>query len=307
MLEAFEWILQNKDQYNIRVVNVSLGQPAGGRSKDDPLAKATARLVASGVTVVASAGNLGKLDDGTPVVGGVVSPGYTPEALTVGALNTRGTVARSDDGVATYSSRGPVGDPEDPSTWELKPDLVAPGNAIVAAGSEGSYLWENYPSKRVYAPGGGTYLTLSGSSMATAVTSGAVAQMLQAQPKLTPAEVKFALQYTAQPLKGFGLIEQGAGSLNVALAAAAVKSQELIDAPSTIEIGGETVEAGHTVFGARACADSIVWGSSIVWGASIASLGFAQDPSPTCANLSNHPRPWSGANRSAVFTCAAPK
>ena len=75
-----------------------------------------------------------------------MSPGYTPEALTVGAFNTRGTVARSDDGVATYSSRGPVGDPDDPSTWELKPDLVAPGNAIVAAGAEGSYLWENYPS-----------------------------------------------------------------------------------------------------------------------------------------------------------------
>ena len=136
-------------------------------------------------------------------------------------------------------------------TWELKPDLVAPGNAIVAAGSEGSYLWENYPSQRVYAPGGGTYLTLSGSSMATAVTSGAVAQILQAQPTLTPADVKFALQYTAQRLEGFGLIEQGAGSLNVALAAAAVKSQDLIDAPSTIEIGGETVEAGHTVFGAQ--------------------------------------------------------
>ena len=49
--------------------------------------------------------------------------------------------------------------------------------------------------------------------MATAVVSGAVAQLLQAEPRLSPQDVKFALQYTAQPLKGFGLIEQGAGSL----------------------------------------------------------------------------------------------
>ena len=138
---------RTRTQYNIRVVNVSLGQPAGGRSADDPLAKATARLVQAGITVVASAGNFGKLDDGTPVVGGVVSPGYTPEAMTVGALNTRGTVARSDDGVATYSSRGPVGDPEDPSTWELKPDLVAPGNAIVAAGRVGQLSLGELPEQ----------------------------------------------------------------------------------------------------------------------------------------------------------------
>ena len=163
-----------------------------------------------------------------------------------------------------------MGDPEDPSTWELKPDLVAPGNAIVAAGRVGQLSLGELPERSgCMAPGGGTYLTLSGSSMATAVTSGAVAQILQAQPTLTPAEVKFALQYTAQRLEGFGLIEQGAGSLNVALAAAAVKSQELIGAPSTIEIGGETVEAGHTAFGAGGSADSIIWGSSIIRRSSI--------------------------------------
>ena len=87
-----------------------------------------------------------------------------------------------------------------------------------------------------------------------------MAQILQAQPKLTPAEVKFALQYTAQRLKGFGLIEQGAGSLNVALAAAAVKSQELIGRAEHNQIGGETVEAGHTAFGAGGSAYSIILG-----------------------------------------------
>src|SRR4029077_13463474 len=98
-----------------------------------------------------------------------------PLALTVGALNTHGTVDRSDDTVATYSSRGPVGPQHDLSAWLMKPDLVAPGNAIVAAGAEGSTLWKNYPALRITGAKGGTYLMLSGTSQSTAVVSGAVA------------------------------------------------------------------------------------------------------------------------------------
>ena len=74
---------------------------------------------------------------------------------------------------------------------------------------------------------GGTYLTMSGASMSTAVVSGAVAQLLQAAPQLTPAQVKFVLQFTAQRLEGFGLIEQGAGSLNVPLAVALAEAGDL--------------------------------------------------------------------------------
>ncbi len=191
------------------------------------MALAVERAVASGLVVVASAGNYGKLDDGTPVVGVVVSPGHTPGALTVGALNTRGTVERSDDAIATYSSRGPVGDPDDESTWELKPDLVAPGNAIIGAAVPDSYLWNRLADRHVIGASGGTYLTMSGASMSTAVVSGAVAQLLQAAPKLTPAQVKFVLQFTAQRLEGFGLIEQGAGSLNVPLAVALAEAGDL--------------------------------------------------------------------------------
>ena len=128
--------------------------------------------------------------------------------------------------------RGPVGDPDDPSTWIIKPDLVAPGNAIVSTGAVGSYLWTNYPEFRVTGASGGDYMTLSGSSMATAVVSGAVAQLLQASPSLSPNEVKFALQFTAQHLDGFGIIEQGAGSLNVPLAVALAETKESRQFPS---------------------------------------------------------------------------
>ena len=64
-------------------------------------------------------------------------------------VNTRGTVARSDDLIATYSSRGPVGDPSDPSGWMLKPDLAAPGNAIVSTEGADTYLYETYPALHV--------------------------------------------------------------------------------------------------------------------------------------------------------------
>ena len=89
---------------------------------------------------------------------------------------------------------------------------------------------------------------MSGSSMATAVVSGAVAQLLQAAPKLTPAQVKFVLQFTAQRLEGFGLIEQGAGSLNVPLAVALAEAGDLTEAPSSVLIGGEMVDAGRARF-----------------------------------------------------------
>ena len=79
---------------------------------------------------------------------------------------------------------------------------------------------------------------------------GAVAQMLQAEPEMTPAQVKFALQYSAQPLPGFGLIEQGAGSLNVPLAVKVSQSRNLLSAPRQVVIGGESVEGGRIAFGA---------------------------------------------------------
>ncbi|MEO7191204.1 MAG: S8 family serine peptidase [Vicinamibacterales bacterium] len=289
VIEAIEWAVANQTRFRIRVLNLSLGHPATSAAADDPLAQAVERAVASGLVVVCSAGNLGKTADGTQVVGGVVSPGYTPGALTVGALNTRGTVARSDDGVASYSSRGPVGDPFDPSSWQIKPDVVAPGNAITSTGAVGSTLWESWPERRVAGTSGGAYLTLSGSSMATAVVSGAVAQLIQLQPKLTPAEVKFALQFTAQELTGFGLADQGAGSVNIPLAAAFIENRDVVTAPIASLIGGEVIEGwhveptlgsagavtGHTfVWGGRVTGDTTVLGGrgvavtgdTIVWG-----------------------------------------
>ncbi len=85
--------------------------------------------------VVAAAGNVGKTEDGRLVLGGIDSPGNSPYAITVGALNTKGTSFRSDDVVATYSSRGPT-----MFDYVLKPDVVAPGNKIVSLEAPGTAI-----------------------------------------------------------------------------------------------------------------------------------------------------------------------
>ena len=94
--------------------------------------------------MVAAAGNFGKTEDGRPVVGGIVSPGNSPSALTVGAINTQGTAQRSDDVMATYSSRGPTS-----MDGLLKPELVAPGNRMVAASAAGVVPARTYPERVV--------------------------------------------------------------------------------------------------------------------------------------------------------------
>ncbi len=123
----------------------------------------------------------------------------------MGALNTKGTPQRSDDEVATYSSRGPTyGD------GLIKPDLVAPGNKVTSLASPGSTLWRKYPTLR--SGGGlGEYLTLSGTSQAAAVVAGAAALVLEANPKMTPVQVKFALQATASFMPQAGHHRVGRG------------------------------------------------------------------------------------------------
>ncbi|MEO6239415.1 MAG: S8 family peptidase, partial [Vicinamibacterales bacterium] len=212
VIEAIDWAIAHRAAYNIRIINLSLGHPVFESYRDDPLCQAAQRAVDAGILVVAAAGNFGKTDDGRPVVGGIIAPGNTPSVLTVGALNTRGTVVRSDDVMATYSSRGPTA-----IDGVLKPELAAPGNRIVATSAADGYLARTYP-ERVIGHGAASYFEMSGTSMSAAVVSGAAALVLEARPSLTPAQVKATLQLTSSRVAGAGLIEAGAGSVNVAAA-----------------------------------------------------------------------------------------
>jgi serine protease AprX len=209
VIAGIDWTIANARRYGVRIINLSLGHPVTEPSATDPLCRAVARAVQAGLVVVVAGGNNGRTADGSPVLGGITSPGNSPLAITVGALDTVGTVDRSDDRVAPYSSRGPTR-----FDFAVKPDVVAPGAAIVSLESPSSWLSTHYPSWHIAGSGRNAYYRLSGTSMSAAVVSGGVALLLDGAPGLTPAQVKIALQTGAQFLPDAGLVGAGAGSVD---------------------------------------------------------------------------------------------
>ena len=234
VIAGIDWTIANAERHDIRIINLSLGHPVAEPAATDPLCRAVARAVQAGLVVVVSAGNYGLTSTGTPILGGITSPGNSPWAITVGALDTAGTVDRADDRVAPYSSRGPTR-----FDFAVKPDVVAPGGGIVSLENPGSWLSTRYPSWHVAGSGRNAYYRLSGTSMSAAVVSGGVALLLDGAPGLTPAQVKIALQTGAQFLPEAGLIGGGAGSVDFSA------SQRLAQGG----LVGSTADIGHEPLG----------------------------------------------------------
>jgi serine protease AprX len=199
VIAGLEWVAAHREEYGIRVINISFGTDSSQKYLEDPLDYAVERLWDAGILVVAAAGNRG--------AGGskIDKPGDDPFVLTVGAADLRGTVDSGDDLVAPFSSCGPTGD------GVSKPDLVAPGVGIVSSRAPGSTLDAMRPGARVGEHG----FKGTGTSQATAIVSGIAALMFQARPSLTPDEAKAALVGTTtralagQPCAGAGLVHAG--------------------------------------------------------------------------------------------------
>jgi serine protease AprX len=181
---GIQWALAHRIQYNIRVLNLSLGAQAPVNYRLDPLSAAVEMAWLRGVVVVAAAGNTGGAPD---------SPGADPLPITVGATDDRQTAAVGDDVLNSFSAYGT------PAGSTAKPDVVAPGRRIVATRAPGSTLDRLLPERVVTATNGATYFRLTGTSMSTAVVSGVVALLLQRQPGLSPDQVKAILKGTARP------------------------------------------------------------------------------------------------------------
>lgn len=275
VIAAISFVVSNQDVIDAKVMNLSLGHPVYESYETDPLALACAAAVDAGVTVVCSAGNHGTSATGS-AYGTITSPAHAPWVITVGASNTGGTVPRSDDTIATFSSRGPT-----PIDGMVKPDIVAPGVSIVASGYDDSTLNKRYSMMVDIGNNcNNDYMAMSGTSMSAGFVSGALACMFQANPSLTPNAAKAILMYTAQKMTLPNVLEQGAGLLNVEgavrlSAAIAPNSDSLpegafwLDAASPEEaigmldpytpIGGEVAYWGS----------ALIWGDGYLWGGGI--------------------------------------
>src|SRR5579862_9280727 len=129
VIAGLNWIVANRHQYNIRVVNLSFGAPPQSYYWDDPVNQAVMAAWRAGIVVVAAAGNEG------PAPMTIDIPGNVPYVITVGALTDNHTpYDLADDRLASFSSTGP--------TYEgfVKPEIVAPGGHMVASMASGSYL-----------------------------------------------------------------------------------------------------------------------------------------------------------------------
>jgi subtilisin family serine protease len=201
VIRGIDWVLTNRLQYNIRVLNLSLGAPAQSRYWDDPLNKAVMRAWQSGIVVVVSAGNSGPL----PQTVGV--PGNVPYVITVGAMTDSFSLLAKDDRLASFSSTGP--------TFEgfVKPDLVAPGGHVWGFMATYQKIAVEHPTFM----NNGDFFTMSGTSQAAALVSGVAALVISTNHGLTPDQVKCRIIASGKPALtengqlAYSVLQQGTG------------------------------------------------------------------------------------------------
>jgi serine protease AprX len=253
VMASLEWVLANHVQYGIRVVNLSLGHPIYEPAATDPLVQLVDQLTQRGIVVVVSAGNMGRNTLGQTVYGTITSPANAQGAIAVGAADTKNSLLRSDDGVASFSSRGPTR-----FDYFVKPDVLAPGYQIASLVATGSTLATKYPNYQI----GSSYFRLNGTSQAAPVVAGAAALALQANPALTANTVKGILQFTSQRLRNIDVMSQGAGEVNVA---GAVRFAKMVYASQTpgkrwMRSSRKPI-AADLLFG-----ETAFWGRALIWG-----------------------------------------
>lgn len=200
VVAGLQWVIQNKEKYNIRIVNISVGTTAKSViSEDSELVKAVNEVWDSGIVVVVAAGN------GGPHPKTIGAPGISRKVITVGASDDNIAVDLMGKSTKDYSGRGPT------NSCIKKPDVVAPGSRIVSCNllkRQNIILgfWQNNVNY---------YTEKSGTSMSTPIVSGAMALLLSQFPNCNNRDVKMKLRDTSDDL-GQPHGKQGWGRLNIA-------------------------------------------------------------------------------------------
>lgn len=193
MLAGIEWVLEKRLEWNIRILNISVGI---GRLMNDEketlLKKKLENAWRKGLLVVCAAGNNG------PACDTLSSIGKSKLLITVGCHDGE-YFLNSNRRCAAYSSKG--------ARFETgkKPDIVAPGTEIISCNGGVSRGFGGYSN---------AYISKSGTSMATPIISGALALLLQKHPEYDNETAKHKLLYTATDL-GEPWYQQGWGMVNV--------------------------------------------------------------------------------------------
>ena len=243
ILHGLEWVIENREKYGIRVVNISAGGDDETSYLDDPLSQAVERCSALGVTVVCAVGNAGHLPNHP-----VFPPASAPSCIAVGGLDDNNSINRAKRGMYR-SSYGPTFDglqkPEviAPSIWVPAPILpntpTAQQAALLkelddAADEDLHKIIESKPGVDAELDAAldrpvhsirqiivlkirrenvitKHYKYVDGTSFSAPIVSSIVAQMLEASPVLTPPEIKRILISTSERLPHYEVDRQGWG------------------------------------------------------------------------------------------------
>ncbi len=265
VVEAIEWVVANRRAYNIRVMNLSLVSSVAESYKTSALSAAVERAWFSGILVVVAAGNDGANTMQYP-------PANDPFVITVGASDPMNTVAQGDDTIAPWSSYGTTQD------GFSKPDVVAPGRYMVAPrASATAKLVLQDPTRIV----DGTYLRLSGTSMAAPVVSGIAALAFQKHPEWTNDQVKWLLLNTATRLP----VDRGQGH-------GEVNAMSVVNFSATPSRANQGLRANEQLIGPN--------GATVYTNDSTASWSTASWSTASWSTASWSTASWSTANTGTV-------
>ncbi len=164
VMAGMEWTVEKRHEFNIRAASMSLGGPGPiewTSAEEESVNRMGNEMMRAGVALFIAAGN----SAGTATIG---TPGSAEDVITVGSLD-------KDTAIAIYSSQGPT------EEGRIKPNLAFVGSSV------------NAPDANT----GDGYVALSGTSMATPGAAGVAVLMYQANPDLSPFDIRNIMQETS--------------------------------------------------------------------------------------------------------------